>query len=124
MALDELEAVRLADLEGLYQEQAAARMGVSRPTFGRILMSAHRKVAEALVAGKMLRIEGGQVACPPASRSRCRACQLEWAEPHPEHCPRCQRANRSDESGSACADAESNEDADRAQRGRRQETAT
>jgi hypothetical protein len=61
LTLDELEAIRLADLEGLYQEEAAERMGVSRPTFGRILDSAHRKVAEALVSGKALRIEGGVV---------------------------------------------------------------
>ena len=49
MTLDEFEALRLADLEGLYQEDAASRMGVSRPTLGRILESARRKVAEALV---------------------------------------------------------------------------
>jgi predicted DNA-binding protein (UPF0251 family) len=61
MSLDEFEAMRLADLEGLYQEQAAARMNVSRPTFGRIIDSARRKVAEALVHGKALRIEGGPV---------------------------------------------------------------
>jgi len=61
LTLDELEAIRLADLEGLYQEEAAEKMGISRPTFGRILDSAHRKVAEALISGKALRIEGGVV---------------------------------------------------------------
>jgi len=61
LTLDELEAIRLADLEGLYHEDAARRMGVSRPTFGRILDSAHKKIAEALVKGKALRIEGGSV---------------------------------------------------------------
>ena len=61
MTLDELEAVRLADLEGLYQEQAARRMGVSRPTFGRILDCARRKIAQALVGARVLRIEGGHV---------------------------------------------------------------
>lgn len=55
----EAEAIRLADLEGLYQEAAARRMNVSRPTFGRILESARRKVADALINGKCLRIEGG-----------------------------------------------------------------
>ena len=49
MTLDEFEALRLSDLEGLYQEQAAAQMNVSRATFGRILRSAHRKVADAIV---------------------------------------------------------------------------
>ena len=61
MTLDEFEAVRLADLEGLYQEQAAEQMKVSRPTFSRIIDSAHRKTADALVHGKALRIEGGPV---------------------------------------------------------------
>ncbi|MHB9099080.1 MAG: DUF134 domain-containing protein, partial [Syntrophales bacterium] len=41
--LDEYEAIRLADLEGLYQEQAASRMNISRQTFGRIVEAAHRK---------------------------------------------------------------------------------
>jgi len=60
LRVDEIEAMRLADLEGLYQEQAAQQMNVSRQTFGRIINSAHRKVAEALVEGKALRIEGGR----------------------------------------------------------------
>jgi predicted DNA-binding protein (UPF0251 family) len=71
LPLDEFEALRLADLEGLYQEQAAERMGVSRPTFGRILDAAHRKVADALVHGHALRIEGGPVTCA-GPRACCR----------------------------------------------------
>jgi len=61
LRLDEAEAMRLADLEGLYQEAAARYMGVSRPTFGRIIESARRKVADAILNGKALRIEGGEV---------------------------------------------------------------
>jgi predicted DNA-binding protein (UPF0251 family) len=61
MTLDEFEAMRLADLEGHYQEQAAELMGVSRATFSRIVETARRKVADVLVHGKALRIEGGQV---------------------------------------------------------------
>jgi len=61
VTLDEYEALRLADLEGIYQTEAAERMGVSRATFGRILQSAHRKVAEALTRGHALRMEGGPV---------------------------------------------------------------
>ncbi|QHI69463.1 DUF134 domain-containing protein [Tichowtungia aerotolerans] len=64
LAADELEAIRLTDLEGMYQEQAAAQMGVSRQTLGLILKRAHKKVAEALVLGKAIGIEelseGGQ----------------------------------------------------------------
>jgi predicted DNA-binding protein (UPF0251 family) len=61
ISLDGLEALRLADLEGLYQEEAARRMGVSRATFARVLTAARAAVAEALVGGKALAIEGGPV---------------------------------------------------------------
>ncbi len=61
MTLDELEALRLADLDGLYQATAAARMGVSRQTFGNIVERARRKVADVLVHSKALKIEGGHV---------------------------------------------------------------
>jgi predicted DNA-binding protein (UPF0251 family) len=61
LTVDELEAIRLADLEGLYQEDAAKLMNVSRQTLGRILESAHMKIADALVHGKALSIEGGHV---------------------------------------------------------------
>jgi len=57
LSLDELEAIRLADYEGCYHEDAATRMKVSRATFGRILNKARNKVAEAIVDGKALRIE-------------------------------------------------------------------
>lgn len=107
ITLDEFEAVRLADLEGLYQEQGAERMGVSRPTFGRILTSAHRKIAEALVGGKVLRIEGGRVECELPVRPRCDSCQLEWdnATTLGESRPRCQCPHRSQKLASARADA-------------------
>jgi predicted DNA-binding protein (UPF0251 family) len=61
LTFDELEAIRLADLEGLYQEQAAEKMNVSRQTFGRIVESARKKIADALVNGKALSIEGGPI---------------------------------------------------------------
>jgi len=56
LEMDELEAVRLADLDGLYQADVALRMGVSRQTVGNILDRAHRKIADALLNGKALRI--------------------------------------------------------------------
>ena len=59
LTFDEAEALRLADLAGLYQQAAAHQMGVSRPTFGRIIESARRKTADALLNGKKLRIAGG-----------------------------------------------------------------
>ena len=57
LAMDELEAMRLTDLEGLYQADAAERMGVSRQTIGNILNGVHRKIADALLNGKALRIQ-------------------------------------------------------------------
>jgi len=59
--LDELEAIRLADYEGRYHEQAAREMKVSRATFGRIVNEARRKVAEALIGGKALKIETNDI---------------------------------------------------------------
>ena len=64
LGLDETEALRLADLHGNSQQEVSEQMGVSRATVGRILESARKKVAEALVKGKALRIDGG-VQAPP-----------------------------------------------------------
>jgi uncharacterized protein len=87
MQLDELEAVRLADREGLYHEEAAERMGVSRVTFGRILVRARAKLAEALIEGKALLVGEGPVelqnrqddSCPihGGPRRRGRACRCD-----------------------------------------------
>jgi predicted DNA-binding protein (UPF0251 family) len=65
LGIDELEALRLADLQGLSQEQAARMMNVSRATFGRIVAQARRKVADALVHGKGITITGGSVEFRP-----------------------------------------------------------
>ena len=61
LTMDGLEALRLADLEGLYQEEAARRMGVSRATFARVLAEGRKVVADALVHGKAVEIGGGAV---------------------------------------------------------------
>ena len=93
LTVDEFEAVRLADFEGLYQEQAAGKMRVSRPTFARIVESAHKKVAEALVQGKALKIEGGEFEMVSMRKFRCYECQHSWELPYgtgrPESCPAC-----------------------------------
>ncbi|HUT31025.1 MAG TPA: DUF134 domain-containing protein [Sedimentisphaerales bacterium] len=68
LTVDELEAIRLADLQGLYQEQAAEKMKISRQTFGRIIESAHKKIADALVNAKALAIEGGPFEIDPAAK--------------------------------------------------------
>ena len=59
LSLDEFEAIRLSCLEGMKQEDAAKKMKVSRPTFSRIETSAHKKIADALVNIKVIKIEGG-----------------------------------------------------------------
>jgi predicted DNA-binding protein (UPF0251 family) len=89
LALDELEALRLADLEGLYQERAAERMGVSRSTFARTVEVARRKIAEVLIGGLALRIEGGPVHLvggAPGARQRRRRGRFGAGA---AACPRC-----------------------------------
>lgn len=79
LKLEELEAIRLKDLEGMEQEECAARMEVSRPTFQRILISAREKVADSLINGKVILIEGGNFTlniCPV----KCANCGKEWME--------------------------------------------
>jgi uncharacterized protein len=93
LTLDEFEALRLADLLGLYHDEASERMGVSRQTFGNILESARRKTADSLVHGRALRIHGGH--CQMNERRFvCSACKHEWAVPHgtgrPKSCPKCE----------------------------------
>ena len=59
LSVEEAEAIRLKDLDGLEQEQGAERMNISRPTFQRVLASARQKIADALLNSKAIRIEGG-----------------------------------------------------------------
>ena len=61
LELDEFEAVKLADLEEMYQADAAEKMQVSRQTFGNIIRAAHKKIADAIVNGKAIRIETADV---------------------------------------------------------------
>lgn len=72
LPIEGLEAIRLSDFQGLDQESAAKLMNVSRQTFGRILAEARAIVADALVMGKTLRIEGGHFMMPPRGRHRHR----------------------------------------------------
>jgi predicted DNA-binding protein (UPF0251 family) len=70
LAVEEAEAIRLKDLEALEQEECAQRMNVSRTTFARVLNSARQKMADALLNGKAIRIEGGSFEMA-ARRFRC-----------------------------------------------------
>jgi predicted DNA-binding protein (UPF0251 family) len=69
---EEQEALRLADLEGLTQADAAEEMGISRSTFQRIITRARRQVALALIEGHALQIEGGTFEVSPRSHGRRR----------------------------------------------------
>ena len=59
LTMDEFEAIRLKDYEDLDQTESAKRMGISQPTFQRVYESARKKIADAIVNGKAIRIEGG-----------------------------------------------------------------
>ena len=72
--VEEFEAVRLSDWEQLDQEAAAAMMEISRQTYGRILNRARQRLAEALITGKTLKIEGGNFQFRQARRRRGRRC--------------------------------------------------
>ena len=89
LSVEELEALRLAHQEGLYQQEAAARMEVSRATFGRVLDAAHRKVTKALVEGCALRIQGGSFCM--IGPERCLSCPAKAAqlEGEPSPCEEC-----------------------------------
>ncbi|HNX13128.1 MAG TPA: DUF134 domain-containing protein, partial [Paludibacteraceae bacterium] len=86
---DEYEAIRLLDYEGMNQDQAAVQMNVSRPTLTRIYENARKTIAQALVEGKMIMIEGGNVQFDRAW-FRCRRCYklIGGLENH-VHCKDC-----------------------------------
>lgn len=97
MRIEELEALRLKDLEGMEQEECAKKMEVSRQTFQRILNAARAKIADSLVNGKAIRIEGGNYTrniCPV----KCLECGKQWDESYENfekilngqfNCPEC-----------------------------------
>jgi predicted DNA-binding protein (UPF0251 family) len=96
LTLDEFEALRLADYEGLYHEQAAELMGISRPTLTRLVTSARRKVATLLVEGVRLVVKGGEIPMVVEVEKRtfvCDACGHRWQLPYgggcPRECPEC-----------------------------------
>ena len=59
VTVEEAEAIRLKDLESIEQEKCAEKMNISRPTFQRVLESARHKIADALLLGKAIKIDGG-----------------------------------------------------------------
>ncbi len=99
LSVEEAEAIRLRDLEGLEQEECAQKMLISRPTFHRVLGSARKHLADALLNGKAIRIEGGNFEMA-IRRYKCGEDGQEWAVPFekivtglPQVCPSCDNPN-------------------------------
>ncbi len=94
LSADELEAIRLADVEGLSQREAASIMGISQPTFHRILKEARRKLGIAALSGMSIKVVGRDYTL---RRFKCFSCNYEWEEPYgtgrPIVCPRCNSPN-------------------------------
>ncbi|MCP3965935.1 MAG: DUF134 domain-containing protein [Lentisphaerae bacterium] len=95
LTIDELEAIRLADVENLYQNDAAEKMNVSRQTFGNIIKRARQKIADALVNGKALRIVSTGISYSD-SMQRCGNCGLVWRKTKQEqtNCPECKSSEQ------------------------------
>jgi len=92
--IEEAEAIRLKDLNGMEQEEAAGKMNISRPTFQRVLASARQKIADAILNGKAIRIDGGNFEMSPL-RFKCTGGH-EWEMPFEDvmsapsqSCPSC-----------------------------------
>lgn len=86
LTVEEMEAIRLADMEQLDQAAAASRMEISPPTFNRIINQAHQKIATALWRGAALRVEGGNFRLIHHGKRRgrqmtCDACSHRWELP-------------------------------------------
>lgn len=96
LTLDELEAMRLADLEACSQEEAAETMGVSRQTFGRIIEIGRKKIADALINGKSVKIECDEHISFYDRHLKCIECAHEWKDngglKTVYYCPQCNSA--------------------------------
>lgn len=94
ITIDEFEAIRLRDYHDIQQKKSAEIMGVSQPTFHRILTSARKKISRALVEGNTIMIVGGD-SITDKKRYKCNICGFEWINPKKEYdkCPDCKSDN-------------------------------
>lgn len=96
LTLEELEAIKLKDYGEIDQIKAAEKMNVSQPTFHRILQEARKKIADALINAKSLKIYGGANKMA-MKKFKCYACQNKWevpyGSPRPGKCPKCESTN-------------------------------
>lgn len=99
LTVAEYEAMRLKHYISLTQKDSADKMGVSQPTFSRILESAHQKVTQAFVEGKNVKIYGGNINFKkPFLGYGCLNCENEWEDPQATQnrtvsCPKCDSDN-------------------------------
>jgi len=97
ITVEELETLRLVDLQGMEQEEAASQMGISRRALWDELKSARRKIAEALTEGKAIEIRGGNYVTTGERGFKCYDCGNGWEEPfgtgRPQGCPMCHSVN-------------------------------
>ncbi len=92
VTIDEFESIRLADFEGMSQREASEIMKISQPTFNRVLSSARSKIAEGIVLGQVLRIEGGNYVLRDGSGGlQCVDCgtNLDMTKDDQRKCPKC-----------------------------------
>lgn len=88
LTVDEFEALRLKDFLSLEQEKAAKKMNISQPTFHRLLLTARKKIADAIVNGKAIKIQGGNFKMVE-QRKRMRR-RMGWGGPANSCvCPQC-----------------------------------
>jgi predicted DNA-binding protein (UPF0251 family) len=90
ITIDEFEAIRLRDYHDVQQKKSAEIMGVSQPTFHRILTSARKKISKALIEGNTIIITGGDY-ITDKKRYKCNLCSFQWSSPKKEYdkCPDC-----------------------------------
>ena len=98
LTVDEREAIRLSDLLGMSHEEAGQRMGVSRATFGRIIQKGRKTIADALINGKAINVEGGNYRITSQNRVfQCKGCSHTWEEEkgtgRPRQCPKCRHTD-------------------------------
>ena len=98
LTVDERESIRLADLLGISYEEAGERMGVSRATFGRIVQRARKAVADALINGKAIKVDGGNYSIAGKKRIFiCNNCnnrlEIACGTGGPQNCPSCNDGN-------------------------------
>jgi predicted DNA-binding protein (UPF0251 family) len=96
LTVDEREAIRLSDLLGMSHEEAGRCMGVSRATFGRIIQNGRKAIADALINGKAINVEGGNYRIVTQNRIfKCNNCNHMWQEEkgtgRPRQCPNCKQ---------------------------------